>query len=524
MKKHLRMLCLMLTVIMCIGIFIACNTTSDDTPDDATDANMLTITNDFVITQPARPNDIELYAVRQLYFAFSDAGLTLTASDDSASEAPKNEILIGNCNRDVSIAAMGALGKRDYSVAVHGDADSGYKITIAAIDEFGMKAAVEYFISNYLTGENVGEIPADLVHNYNHDYPCENITIAGKPIADYKIVYAEEGVTSPTDSHYGTFIQTAKYADTANAIADMIEEATSVRPDVIPDDSEIADGTPVILFGKTVLPADDFAYTSAFAETGSYTGKLLDDGTVVLAGDNACAVYAAGEALLDAMSTAKTDLASFDVSDVKDLIKVACIGDSITHGTNSSNASVYNYPVYLQRMLGYDYYVEKYGAPGYSLTTTDTYQYMSYSIYNQSLDAKPDVVLIMLGTNDCNPNDDYKDWTNPTRATTFKSSAATMINAYRRANNSAQIYMMTPPTVPSNSIWASNVETYAVPLVKEIAESNNCLLVDIHAWSLKNKSTFTEDGGDGLHPSNERYADLAEGVFEGIIDTIKKPE
>lgn len=525
MKLSLRLIGLILALCTVCGLLAACKSTPPET-----EVPPISITEEFVITRSTRSTDAEEEAARAVRSALDAIGIKVFVKDDwykEEADIPKNEILIGKTNRAESTAALEGLSERDYAISVHGSAENGYKVVIAATGDKGITAGVEYFIATYLTSAEQNKLPATLSYKYTFEFPCEGITVGNQNISmgDYTIVYAKEGVTSPVDPNYQTFIQTAKYADAAAALADAIAEATNARPNVVADADAADDGSPKIYFGKTDLAADDFAYKSAFSDAGDYIAKLTDNGDIVLAGDNACAAYAAGEALIGAMTEAKTNLSALDVSATKDLIKVACIGDSITHGTTSDDESAYNYPVYLQRMLGYDYYVEKYGAPGFSLTSSDTFSYMSYSaMYGGSQEAKPDVVIIMLGTNDCNPFDDYKDWTNPTRSRAFKTSAETMIKGYKRANSKVQIYFMTPPTVPQNADWANNVKEYAVPLITEVAEANKCNLIDIYSWSLKNTSTFTADGGDGLHPKNEHYAELAEAVYEGLKDTIKKPQ
>lgn len=71
--------------------------------------------------------------------------------------------------------------------------------------------------------------------------------------------------------------------------------------------------------------------------------------------------------------------------------------------------------------------------------------------------------------------------------------------------------------------WANNVKTHAVPLITEVAEAKECYLIDIYSWSRKNTSVFTDNGGDGLHPKNENYEKLAQAVYNGLKDTIRKP-
>lgn len=524
MKKRLLSLCLILALVLTAGLFTACGDSADTTPPEEEGPPPVVIATGFSIIRPAEPNETETDMAKAIQDALYDIDVNVFIKKDSAEvkDEVRHEIIIGNTSRPESADALASLQRNEYTLRVSGSEETGYRIVVAGNGEKALAAACRYFMDTYLSSEEKNAMPKDLSYSAKLDFPCENVQVMNNFIGDYTIVYAKEGVTSPVDPNYKTFIQTAKYKDVAEALADAIENATGIKPAIQPDSEPLPEGKPVILLGKTDHAADDSYYTKGFAEAGSYTAALSGDGTVILAGDNACAAYAAGEELIRALTDAKTNLTSLNKSGVKKLIKVACVGDSITHGTTSSDESAYNYPVYLQRMLGYDYYVEKYGAPGFSMTSTDTFSYMSYgAMYQGSINAKPDVVIMMLGTNDCNPFDDYKDWTNPQRANTFKMSAVTMINAYMRANKDVQIYMMTPPTVPQNADWANNVKTYAVPLVTEVAESKGCYLIDIYSWSLKNTKVFA---GDGLHPKNGTYENLAKAVYDGLKDTVQKPE
>ena len=526
MKRHFRLLSLLLVFSLLIGMLTACQDPSTS-PTPPADASSISITDEFVITRGQRASDEEKDAARSIRAALEAIGVKVNVKDDwyqSEADIPKHEILVGKTNRAESAEAIKGLAERDYAISVHGSAQDGYKVVIAASGNKGITAGVAYFISTYLTSAETNQLSTSLSYRYTYEFPCENITIGASatPLADYTIVYANEGVTSPVDPNYQTYIQSAKYEDVAYKLADMLSDAANVNVKVSSQFQAEDDGSPKILVGKTDFDDDDFAYQAKFTDVGSYAAALTDNGTVVLAGDNACAVYAAGEAFVDALCNAKTNLSAFSVKDTKKLIKVACVGDSITHGSTSDDENRFNYPAYLQRLLGYDYYVEKYGAPGFSMTSSDTYAYLNHGgLYKPSQEAKADVVIIMLGTNDCNPHDSYKDWSDPKRSTTFSASAKSMVNAYRRANSKVQIYFMTPPTVPQNTVWNDNVKNYAVPLVTEAAEVNQCYLIDIYTWSTVNTKVFAVDG---LHPKNETYGDLAQAVYDGLKDTIRKPE
>ena len=83
--------------------------------------------------------------------------------------------------------------------------------------------------------------------------------------------------------------------------------------------------------------------------------------------------------------------------------RIACVGDSITYGATIRDKSHDSYPAQLGTMLGRKYSVKNFGASGYTLQESCDRPYTSHKRYKKSLDFKPDVVLIMLGTNDTKP-------------------------------------------------------------------------------------------------------------------------
>jgi len=80
--------------------------------------------------------------------------------------------------------------------------------------------------------------------------------------------------------------------------------------------------------------------------------------------------------------------------------KVACIGDSITAGYGLSNPGADSYPAQLQSLLGSGYKVNNYGWSGTTVQKTGDSPYWNVSYYNDSRNWAPNIVVIMLGTND----------------------------------------------------------------------------------------------------------------------------
>ncbi|MDL2294951.1 GDSL-type esterase/lipase family protein, partial [Ruminococcaceae bacterium OttesenSCG-928-D13] len=88
-------------------------------------------------------------------------------------------------------------------------------------------------------------------------------------------------------------------------------------------------------------------------------------------------------------------------------IRVACVGDSTTYGMLLWRREKSNYPAKLGTLLGGDYSVRNFAANSTTVLTTGDHPYVSHKVFQLGCDFEPDVVLIMLGTNDAKP----ENWT-----------------------------------------------------------------------------------------------------------------
>ena len=84
-------------------------------------------------------------------------------------------------------------------------------------------------------------------------------------------------------------------------------------------------------------------------------------------------------------------------ADAAPAIKVACVGDSITEGAGL-NANTY--PAALGRFLGTNYTVRNFGVSGTTLLRKGDLPYWNQAAFRTATNSSPDIVTIMLGTND----------------------------------------------------------------------------------------------------------------------------
>ena len=195
---------------------------------------------------------------------------------------------------------------------------------------------------------------------------------------------------------------------------------------------------------------------------------------------------------------------------------IACVGDSLTFGVIPNTAgkqSESNYPAMLNQLLGEGFDVQNYGKPGSSLTENGVC-YRNRDGYQLSLDAAAQMYIIMLGTNDSNPANEWD-------AALFESDLKDMVDAYRGASPDAIICLIAPPELFPNQEtgeYALNEELLRneiCPIVARVAQEKDAKYIDLLA--------ATEDhpewiGGDGIHFLDEGYAQIAQIVYDSIKD------
>jgi lysophospholipase L1-like esterase len=85
------------------------------------------------------------------------------------------------------------------------------------------------------------------------------------------------------------------------------------------------------------------------------------------------------------------------------VIKVACVGDSITHGAGVEEREKNNYPKQLGELLGNRFEVRNFGRSGATLSRVGDLPYASTDEFKAAIAWQPDMVIIKLGTNDTKP-------------------------------------------------------------------------------------------------------------------------
>ena len=162
---------------------------------------------------------------------------------------------------------------------------------------------------------------------------------------------------------------------------------------------------------------------------------------------------------------------------VKEKYHIACVGDSLTAGHYWANES---YPTKLSGIINERYQVENCGVNGISITgyggswDDPNKQYIKQDVYQQSLNFKPDIFAIMLGTNDATGWEKAEP--------TFEEEYHELLDSYiEKFPHAKFIMMVSPPCISPNQFNIPNdkINDYVNPIQRDLAEEYGFELLDL---------------------------------------------
>lgn len=201
--------------------------------------------------------------------------------------------------------------------------------------------------------------------------------------------------------------------------------------------------------------------------------------------------------------------AGFDIADTARFSRIACVGDSITYGYGADSPSSGSYPARLQAMLGNRYVVGGFGWGGSTFCGTSKI-YTEGEEFRASIAFEPDVVIILLGTNDTN------SW-NTTQGEGVEEAARDLVHFYRTLPSHPEVFLCTPIHRYNNETNERIIREELVPLLHRVAAAEDCWFVDLHAQTDNWEFYLT----DGLHPNSEGYRKLAALILDALRNPAK---
>ena len=186
-------------------------------------------------------------------------------------------------------------------------------------------------------------------------------------------------------------------------------------------------------------------------------------------------------------------------------IRVACIGDSITVGVGAKPG--YSYPAQLQKLLGKQWQVNNFGVSARTLLRKGNLPYWKEKAFTNALSYSPDVVIILLGTNDSKP----QNWR---YGNDFAKDYIDFVNVFLRLPKKPFVFICHPPPVPNPGNYGINeaVVDKEIPIIDRIAAEFQLGVIDMHAV-LDGKPQLLPDR---VHPNSEGAQEMAKAAFRAL--------
>lgn len=189
-------------------------------------------------------------------------------------------------------------------------------------------------------------------------------------------------------------------------------------------------------------------------------------------------------------------------------LRVACIGDSITEGAGIPSRSKNSYPAQLGKLLGQKYEVRNFGLGGRTMSRRSALPYWDERFFIKAQQWQPQIVVIMLGTNDANP----RHWRDRDE---FIRDYGEMIDTFARLSSKPKVFVCL--VVPVHGAEDSRevrerISLEINPAIQKMAEEKKLPLIDLYRPFLGKPELFP----DTVHPNQEGAALIAAEVSKAI--------
>ena len=175
------------------------------------------------------------------------------------------------------------------------------------------------------------------------------------------------------------------------------------------------------------------------------------------------------------------------------------MGNSITELTA--------YPADLQELLGDGYSVGDFGASGSTVLIDTSKPYIYTMPFLKAEVFLPDIVVIMLGTNDARA-DNYQHIDN------FVGDYEQLVRVVQSLKSNPKIYLVKPPPIFHNNLNLSNANLVdgVIPGIEQVAKDLNLPTIDVYTPLIDHSNYFM----DGVHPNNNGASVIANVIYDAI--------
>jgi len=199
------------------------------------------------------------------------------------------------------------------------------------------------------------------------------------------------------------------------------------------------------------------------------------------------------------------------------ITKIAFIGNSITEGSGLSNPKTQSYPGQLANMLNSDWQVGNFGVSGRTMLKKGDYPIWNENKFKEALSFEPNIVVIMLGTNDSK----YYNWK---YKADFYKDYVSMIDTFANLASKPKIYICYPLKVFKllYDIDDKVIHDEIIPIIHQISIDKNLEIIDFYTPTSDKPEIFS----DGIHPTAKGahfvaeifYTELTGKTYQKLFD------
>jgi acyl-CoA thioesterase-1 len=221
----------------------------------------------------------------------------------------------------------------------------------------------------------------------------------------------------------------------------------------------------------------------------------------------ACSLAAASLLLSSCAVTKPTHIHEADYPGV---IRVACVGDSITFGHLILNRATNSYPAQLAARLGPKWEVRNFGMNGATALKQGTRPYWTQQVFKDAVAFNPDVVILQLGTNDTAP----PNW--QAHGAEFGGDFAALLQQFATLPARPRLYVCRPVPIyrDRGKEWDTGkiLLEQIIPQIDQAAGKARAPVIDLHTALDGQPALFP----DGVHPNAAGAKLIAEAVYTAL--------
>ncbi len=197
-----------------------------------------------------------------------------------------------------------------------------------------------------------------------------------------------------------------------------------------------------------------------------------------------------------------------------EVVRVACVGDSITEGTANPDHERNSWPRILGRMLEAEapgrFVVGNFGRSGATALRRGSRPYWGESVFAEGVAFAPDEVIVNLGTNDAS----VRNWAD--HGAEFEGDLRDLIETYLALEGPPRVWLshLTPFHAPHREAevrvpWRAEAEA----TIAKLAEEFGLEVLDLGAGLVGHPELLP----DGVHPNTAGNERMAQVAFEALV-------